>query len=198
MVCIPVGLRQDATPIQQLSRSTAHVLTGHLGNASVLMHPVDPMFAVTFNKLQGQTVSRLLLVLHDLSKPKLGAMTLNKLYVAISRVQSYNHWAILKPTSHEKLRHLTRLQFHPSLQAWHYNYEADGSWKSDPIWYLPALIPSLHRLLATTSFDDLPLRSLQKIAKHFALTYRRHSAHQLRDAITAHPLWIAYLSFSRM
>ena len=63
---------------------------------SILDHEVEQGFVFTYNKLQGATLDRLILVLDDLTKCKLGEMSIHKLYVALSRVRNRKHLAILR------------------------------------------------------------------------------------------------------
>ena len=52
---------------------------------TVYDHALEAAFVFTYNKLQGATLARLILVLHDLSGlARLGNMTVQKLFVALS------------------------------------------------------------------------------------------------------------------
>ena len=58
-------------------------------------HAFTVAFAFTYNKLQGATLTRLILVLHDLSgQARLENMSIQKVYVALSRVRQGTHLAI--------------------------------------------------------------------------------------------------------
>ena len=92
-------------------------------------HKVEPGFAFTYNKLQGATLERLILVLNDHSKTKLGRMTLQKLFVALSRVRMGKHLAVF-PCRTSDLQYLTKLKNSDKLLAWATNYaEPEGTWK---------------------------------------------------------------------
>lgn len=74
---------------------------------SVLDHTVEQGFVFTYNKLQGATLDRLILVLNDLTKCKLGDMSIHKLYVALSRVRNGRHLAIFNMND-EELEYLVK------------------------------------------------------------------------------------------
>ena len=70
---------------------------------SFRVHFIEPYFAVTYNKLQGATVKRIVLVLNDTNKAKLGKITINKAYVALTRVRMRSHLALF-PVQPNELR----------------------------------------------------------------------------------------------
>ena len=100
---------------------------------SVYEHPVQPFFACTYNKLQGATVKRIILVLHDISSfMKFLKMNVHKLYVGLSRVRRGCHLAIY-PAEESELEYLTKLRYSSSLRQWYTNYDEDGKWKVDTV-----------------------------------------------------------------
>ena len=88
---------------------------------------VEPGFAFTYNKLQGATVDRLVLMLDDVSTMNMGTMTCNKLNVAFTRVTCSANMALFPNTAYN-LRHLLTVKHSPWLQAWIYHYDKDGYW----------------------------------------------------------------------
>ena len=97
---------------------------------SVLVHDVEQGFCFTYNKLQGATIDRLIIVLYDLSNCKLGKLCLHKLYVALSRVRKGKHLAVFNVSKRE-LQYLKKLSYSDKLLAWDSNYNNEGRWKTD-------------------------------------------------------------------
>ena len=123
--------------LKHASPQTKQILKGPLV-PSVLIHYVDQAFSFTYNKLQRATVDRLILVLNDLSKSRLGKMCIHKLYVAISRVRNGKHIAILE-VSNEELQYLKKLSYSDKLLAWDKNYDDVGKWKTNDVLFLKML-----------------------------------------------------------
>ena len=92
-------------------------------------HPVDLLFAVTYHKLQGVTLAKLIL---SISKHPnyLLRLVLSSLYVGISRVKKLDNTRVL-PYCDEDVDYLVSLQFDDLLKAWINNYTKDGRWKYD-------------------------------------------------------------------
>ena len=57
-------------------------------------HPIDLLFAVTYHKLQGLTLSALVLSLNTHPNPKL-RITIPSLYVGLSRVHNFDEVRVL-------------------------------------------------------------------------------------------------------
>ena len=105
---------------------------------SVLVHDVEQGFCFTYNKLQGATIDRLIIVLYDLSNCKLGKLCLHKLYVALSRVRKGKHLAVFNVSKRE-LQYLKKLSYSDKLLAWDSNYNNEGRWKTDTTIFLMTL-----------------------------------------------------------
>lgn len=91
IVLVPSTSDKGAVFMDYLLRTT--VAKGRSAPVPVRARMVEPSFSVTYNKTQGSTIERVVLVLNGLSKSRLGAMTLEKLYVAVSRVTDGAHIA---------------------------------------------------------------------------------------------------------
>lgn len=130
--------------LKHASPQTRQILKGSL-IPSVLMHDVQQSFSFMYNKLQGATVDRLILVINYLSKCKLGKMCIHKLYVALSRVRKGKHLAIFQVTNKE-LQYLKNLRYSDKLLGWNKNYDDEGKWKTNIILYFDDV---------DRSFDDI-------------------------------------------
>jgi hypothetical protein len=157
---------------------------------STQTHALEAGFALTFEKLQGSTVKRLVLVLNKLSAYKLGAITLNKIYVAISRVRNHKHMAVF-PTSDTDMGHLTKLNFSYGLKAWDNNYR-DGQWIAKDITYLPALLPALEKVNNAGGLERVDIKALRVLAKAVGLLFMNKNAMELRASLK--DVWDQYLA----
>ena len=92
-------------------------------------HPVDLLFAVTYNKLQGLTLNKLILTINKHPNPLL-RLVLSSLYVGISRVHSLSEVRVL-PYADEDVDYLVKMKFDDLLPAWINNYTNEGRWKYD-------------------------------------------------------------------
>jgi hypothetical protein len=148
---------------------------------STQTHALEAGFAVTFEKLQGSTVKRLVLVLNKISAYKLGTITLNKIYVAMSRVRNHTHMAVF-PSSESDMLHLTKLTFSDGLKAWDNNYQ-DGQWIKKNITYLPALLPALEKVKNGGGLYRVSLKELRMLAKAVGLLFQNKSLSELRNSL---------------
>lgn len=89
-------------------------------------------YAMTFEKIQGATLDRVILVISDLGKLIVGELKLQKLFVAFSRVRQLAHLAIF-PAAARDLAYLTKMKYDEDLRLWAKNYDEDGFWKPDVI-----------------------------------------------------------------
>ena len=70
---------------------------------------MEPVFAVTFHKLQGQTVSKLIVVLNDHYGKFILSVSFESLYVSLSRIQCKDDIRIWF-SCYEDLEYLTKLK----------------------------------------------------------------------------------------
>ena len=87
-------------------------------------HPVDLLFAVTYHKLQGLTLDKLILTINKHPNPFL-RLVLSSLYVGISRVHNLSEVRVL-PYTDEDVDYLVRMKFDDLLPAWIKNYTNEG------------------------------------------------------------------------
>ena len=90
-------------------------------------HPVDLLFAVTYHKLQGLTLDKLILTINKHPNPLL-RLVLPSLYVGISRVHKLSEVRVL-PYTDEDIDYLVKMKFDDLLPAWINNYTSEGRWK---------------------------------------------------------------------
>ena len=90
-------------------------------------HPVDLLFAVTYHKLQGITLDKLILTINKHPNPFL-RLVLSSLYVGMSRVHKLSEVRVL-PYNDEDVDHLVKMKFDDLLPAWIRNYTNEGRWK---------------------------------------------------------------------
>ena len=92
-------------------------------------HPVELLFAVTYHKLQGVTLDKLVLTINKHPNRFL-RIVLSSLYVGISRVHNLSEVRVL-PYTDEDVDYLVNLKFDDLLSAWLSNYTNEGRWKHD-------------------------------------------------------------------
>ena len=103
-------------------------------------HQVDLGFAVTYHKIQGQTLGQVILVMHHRKSKQLLSMCFEMLYVAVTRVRRASDIRVLffpdgKNGSKAKrldggLEHLKKLKRPAHFDAWLASYDKDGNWSS--------------------------------------------------------------------
>ena len=92
-----------------------------------LKHSVELRFSVTFHKIQGQTVDRIILALHPRKSCQLLSMSFEMLYVAMTRVRRASDIRILY-SSADGLKHLRQLKRPVCFDAWLAAYDKSGTW----------------------------------------------------------------------
>lgn len=156
------------------------------GKFSALAHPIEPVFSETYNKVQGATKSRIILVLNNLASCKLGNMSVNKFFVAFSRVKEGKHAAMFPVPMHEVM-YLTKLKHDPWLRLWNSHYDDQGRWLDTPV--LPRTTTALLQALlpAPTSVDN-NLRAtraadLRKLCRELGIHCVRLSEDEMREQL---------------
>ena len=159
---------------------------------SVMDHAWEAAFALTYNKLQGATVERLILVLRNLSGvARLGNMTVQKLFVALSRVRQGKHLAIF-PTRISELLCLTGKQSTEKLRVWHTHYDNNGNYRPDAI-VLSEVDTVLARIpqMRLAALGNVSLHLLRTICKKIGIFFKRMTHEQILNAVR--PVWRDYL-----
>lgn len=82
---------------------------------SYYSYNVDLAFCITFHKVQGMTLDRIII---DLNSPALPKVTCASLYVALSRVRQGNHIRLLAPLNDVRRKELLNLEFRTDLLKW--------------------------------------------------------------------------------
>jgi hypothetical protein len=83
-------------------------------------HFVDLSFAMTFHKIQGKTVSKIILDINHRpgSRERMNYLDFFALYVGISRIQDSNNMRILPPHDANGFSHFLQLKCDPRLRRW--------------------------------------------------------------------------------
>ena len=131
-ILVPIGYRNDWTKVSGTRGIKVRNLMVELG------------FAITFFKIQGRTVHRLIL---NLNRPPRGSgINFHSLYVGLSRVRYGTHIFILPPleqraSASDPLRYLLALKPRPNLRRWLGAFQPDGTWNPAALPALPAAVP---------------------------------------------------------
>jgi hypothetical protein len=81
-------------------------------------HSYDIAFGITFHKIQGQTVPKIILDLNKRPGKHLGSIDFHALYVALTRVEYADDIRILPCQDDLQFKHLLKLKPTPSLSEW--------------------------------------------------------------------------------
>lgn len=95
------------------------------------MHAVDIAFAVTFYKLQGLTLDKVIL---DINQPPSGlfALSFNSAYVGFTRVRKASDMRIM-PVNSKGLQHMSNLRPDAQLRLWRSGFDDNnGEWTPPP------------------------------------------------------------------
>jgi hypothetical protein len=91
-------------------------------------HFVDLAFALTYHKVQGKTMDRIILDINHRPGSGSGMCSLDYfgLYVGISRVRESRHMRILPSHSEDGFQHIEKLHCNPKLRRWIEGYNRDS------------------------------------------------------------------------
>ena len=89
----------------------------------------DLGFSVTYHKVQGKTVSKVILCVNKASR-ELGHLTTQALYVGLTRVRRNDDMRIFPLAAGQTLDHLLRLKVDPRIGQWRRHYDSSGLWRS--------------------------------------------------------------------
>ena len=97
--------------------------------------PLDLGFATTFHKVQGQTLERVIMFLHERKTRQLAKLQWESLYVAMTRVKSGDNMRVCYRGSEDTtrkntdgLQHLKKLRRPELYDVWQAAYDKDGYW----------------------------------------------------------------------
>ena len=121
------------------------------GKVKVKSHPIDLGFAITYHKVQGKTMSKIIL---DLNKrPFRPQITFTSFYVGVSRVRRGIDMRILPKQFGMNFKHLIKLQPDPNLSIWLAGFEDHtGLWNAQKS---ASLIPKKNKIKPVQAFSLL-------------------------------------------
>ena len=88
------------------------------------LHAIDLLFAVTYHKLQGVTLNKLILSINKHPNHRL-RLIMSSLYVGVTRVHKLDELRVL-PYNTEDVEYLMGLKWDTLLHDWLNNYTSDG------------------------------------------------------------------------
>ena len=102
----------------QLKNPRKNILSIASYNLPYKSHLYDLAFAITFHKIQGQTVKKLILDLNQRPGKKLGSLCFHEFYVGLSRVKLGDDLRILPPHKENSFEYLKKLKPPDDLIQW--------------------------------------------------------------------------------
>jgi hypothetical protein len=99
---------------------------GRTGTVAPQEHALDLAFAVTFHKLQGRTIDRLIVNLNQPPQPPF--LSFESVYVALTRVRRGDHVRLVRPPPGKDLGHLLQLRARQTTTHWLAGFDAAGTW----------------------------------------------------------------------
>ena len=95
--------------------------------------PFDLRFGITYHKVQGQTMNKVILFLHERTTKQLAALQWESLYVAYTRVKNANgirvcYFGSDTSSNRTRLQHLKKLRRPELFDAWQSGYDKEGMW----------------------------------------------------------------------
>lgn len=96
-------------------------------NFKAFIHSFSPAFAITYHKIQGATLDRIILLIHKYPS-RMNLIQLPHLYVGLSRVRNSANIKILPIGSKTDLNYIDKLQYKPVLRKWNKCYDENGMW----------------------------------------------------------------------
>jgi len=122
------GSRVIPVPRGGVEKFDAKLPSGCSRSLRVKELPVELLFAVTFHKLQGKTLDRVVVDLHNYKSPP--HLCFEAVYVALTRVRSHDHVRCLPLPPGAVLSHLTALKPHKDTETWLTGFDESGSWRA--------------------------------------------------------------------
>ena len=193
---IPVELTKCDTAMEQFLKNApenvAHSIAPdwngqQRGIPKVRRHALSPAFAVTYNKVQGQTLPRVVLLLATPKGARLGNLTIEMFFVGISRVRDGDHLRIM-PCARTELDYLQKLRFCSHIRYWYNNYDNDGHWNIRRKFILPTIEPLFRKVvLRINKKQEINFKQYQGLAKQLGITYSGKSKTQLATLLN---IWI--------
>ena len=163
--------------------------------------PFDLRFAITYHKVQGQTMNKVILFLHERRSRQLAPLQWESLYVAYTRVKYGDHIRVCYfgsdgSVDRAGLSHLKRLRRPKLYDAWQHAYDTHGKWDGTNLRKQAAkertkLRRKLRRITSITqvSLEKLKLwASILDVSVPYKTGTKRKNKPQYVEAIT--PVWV--------
>lgn len=100
---------------------------GRTGTVVPHEHALDLAFAVTFHKLQGRTIDRLIVNLNQ--PPQAPFLSFESVYVALTRVRRGDHLRLVPPPPGKSFEHLLQLRARETTTHWLDGFDQEGVWR---------------------------------------------------------------------
>jgi hypothetical protein len=122
-VVVPIGLKTRSSVIKRTA--------GFRSALKVKMHRIELRFAVTFHKVQGQTVKKIILVLNQRHGNRFPQLSFGAILVALSRATSRAGIRIMPVNNINSLNYLTRKTHSKDLRIWRAGIQSSGLWSAE-------------------------------------------------------------------
>ena len=163
--------------------------------------PFDLRFAITYHKVQGQTLNKVILFLHERRTRQLAPLQWESLYVAYTRVKCGNdirvcYFGSNTRNNREGLSHLKRLRRPKLYDIWQNAYDKHGKWDDNNLRTQAEnkRVRLQRKLRRVTSISQVSLDKLKTWATILDVNVpykpgtRRKNKEQYIEAIT--PVWV--------
>ena len=124
-IVLPIGLCSAKTTLDVQVDTATKCLQGAV---KVSEHRLELGFAVTFHKIQGKTIPKVILELNK--RPFAPHLNHSMLLVAISRVTNRENLRIIPLKAGTTLRYLGKLRPDPKLKTWMTGFDPGGVWSA--------------------------------------------------------------------
>jgi len=148
---------QAVVPLFSAESEKLQIVTssGRAGKIKVSDFSVEPAFAITFHKLQGKTLPKLLVNLNKTPHPP--HITFEFAYVALTRVRCGADVRALPPPVGKTFSHLCKLKADSKTVAWLNGFDDHGNWNRQ------RSMDCLEMLQATPKRKRKPPQHVQKV-----------------------------------
>ena len=163
--------------------------------------PFDLRFAITYHKVQGQTMNKVILFLHERTTKQLAALQWESLYVAYTRVKNANgirvcYFGSDTSSNRTQLQHLKKLRRPELFDAWQSGYDKEGMWNGRNLAYhaRQERIKLRRKLQFVTSLSQASVKTLKQWADVLDVVVpykpgtKYRTKHEYVQAIR--PIWI--------
>ena len=162
--------------------------------------PLDLRFAITYHKVQGQTMDKVILFLHERKTKQLAPLQWESLYVAYTRVTCGDDIRVCyfgsdNSTDRSGLKHLRKLKRPTLYDVWQQSYDENGRWNDQELRKQAKREQDKlrHKLRHVTSITQVSLKKLKLWANILDVNVpykpgtKRKNKPQYVEAIT--PIW---------